>query len=167
MRAQRHRHPGSTSGSRPQSGADGGMTLVEVLVVMAVLALVAAIAMPSVRLPSRGPPLGVIAADIAAKLRAARALAIAQNREVAFAFDAKARTYAVESTGPPEPLPPEAELSITTARHLVRGSEEARLVFFADGTSSGGTIRLTHERRSIAIAVAWLTGVVDVTWEAP
>jgi general secretion pathway protein H len=143
------------------------MTLVEVLVVMAILAMVAAVAMPSVRLPSRGPPLGLVAADIAAKLRAARALAIAQNREIAFAFDAKVRTYAVDGIGRPEPLPSEADLSIRTARQLVRGSEEARLVFFADGTSSGGTIRLTHDRRSVAITVAWLTGVVDVAWEAP
>ncbi len=134
---------------------------------MAILALIAAVALPSVRLPSRGPPLGLVAADIAAKLRAARALAIAQNREIAFAFDAQARTYAVEGTGRPEPLPPGAGLSITTARQLVRGSEEARLLFFADGTSSGGTIRLSHERRSVAITVTWLTGVVDVKWEAP
>jgi general secretion pathway protein H len=138
-----------------------------VLVVMAILALVAAVALPSVRLPSRGPPLGLVAADIAAKLRAARALAIAENREAAFAFDAQARTYAVEGTGRPEPLPAGAGLSITTARQLVRGSEEARLLFFADGTSSGGTIRLSHERRSVAITVEWLTGVVDVKWEAP
>jgi general secretion pathway protein H len=138
-----------------------------VLVVMAILALVTAVALPSVRLPGRGPPLGLVAVDIAAKLRAARAMAVAQNREIAFAFDTQARTYAVEGTGRPEPLPPGADLSITTARQLVRGSEEARLVFFSDGTSSGGTIRLSHERRSVAITVTWLTGVVDVRWEAP
>lgn len=134
---------------------------------MAILAVVAAVAMPSVRLPTRGPPLGLIAADIAAKLRAARTLAIAQNRQIAFVFDAQARTYVVDGTGRPEPLPPGAGLSITTARQLVRGSEEARLVFFADGTSSGGIIRLSHEQRTIGITVAWLTGVVDVRWEAP
>jgi general secretion pathway protein H len=138
-----------------------------VLVVMTILALIAAVAMPSIRLPTQGAPLRLVAADIAAKLRAARALAIAENRDIAFVFDAQARTYAVEGTGYPAPLAPEASLSITTARQLVRGSEEVRLVFFADGTSSGGTIRLSHERRSIAITVAWLTGVVDVHWEAP
>ena len=151
----------------PRCGADGGASLIEVLVVMAILALIAAVALPSARLPSRGPSLGLIAADITAKLRAARATAIAQNREIAFTFDAEARTYAVEGTGPPEALQPGAGLSITTARQFVRGSEEARLVFFPDGTSSGGTIRLAHERRSVAITVAWLTGVVDVKWEAP
>jgi general secretion pathway protein H len=153
--------------SRQPFGGDCGVSLIEVLVVMAILALIAAVALPSVRLPSRGPPLGLVAADIAAKLRAARALAVAQNREIAFAFDAQARTYAVEGTGRPEPLPPGAGLSITTTRQLVRSSEEARLLFFGDGTSSGGTIRLSHERRSVAITVTWLTGVVDVKWEAP
>jgi general secretion pathway protein H len=159
------RHPPRVGGKR--SAADSGITLVEVLVVLAILALIAAVALPSVRLPSRGAPLGLIATDITAKLRAARVAAITQNREIAFAFDAGARTYAVEGTGPAEALPPGTALSITTARQLVRGSEVARLVFFPDGTSSGGTIRLTYERRTVAITVAWLTGVVDVTWGSP
>jgi general secretion pathway protein H len=167
MRAHGYRNCEAMSRPRPQSGADSGVTLVEVLVVMAILALIAAIAMPSARLPSRGAPLALVAVDIAAKLRAARALAIAENREIAFALDMQARTYAVEGTGRPEGLPPGADLSVTTARQLVRDSDEARLVFFADGTSSGGTVRLSHDGRSIAITVAWLTGVVALKWEAP
>jgi prepilin-type N-terminal cleavage/methylation domain-containing protein len=50
MRASGHWHLKSTSRSRPQPRADRGVTLVEVLVTVAVLAMVAAVAMPSVRL---------------------------------------------------------------------------------------------------------------------
>jgi type II secretion system protein H len=65
---------------------DEGTTLIEVLIVMAILALVAAVALPSVRAPDRAHSLRSIAADIAGRLRAARATALWENREVAFAL---------------------------------------------------------------------------------
>jgi hypothetical protein len=49
----------------------------------------------------------------------------------------------------------------------VRETGEARLVFYSDGTSSGGTIRLTDQHEQVAIGVAWLTGAVHVDRNAP
>jgi prepilin-type N-terminal cleavage/methylation domain-containing protein len=119
--AQRYRRLGAgKSGASPKAKAvQDGVSLVELLVVMAILALVAAVALPA-RAPERGPSLAVLAADIAGKLRAARALAVAQARDVAFAFDVEARTYVVEGTGAPQTLPHATDLSITTARQFVR-----------------------------------------------
>jgi hypothetical protein len=37
----------------------------------------------------------------------------------------------------------------------------ARLRFYADGTSSGGTIRLENEALSASVVVDWLTGRVS------
>jgi general secretion pathway protein H len=149
------------------TGGDEGTTLIEVLVVMAILALVAAVALPSVRLPDRVHSLRSIAADIAGRLRAARAIAISENREVAFAFDAETRAYTVEGTGTPQPLPATIEISITTAREFVRDAQDVKVLFFADGTSSGGAIKLVEARQSVTITIAWLTAAIEISWGSP
>ena len=151
----------------PPTAADDGTSLVEVLVVMAILALVAAVALPSMRGPDRTHSLRSVASDITARLRAARATALFENRDVAFTFDAETRTYLVEGTGSPQQLPPATDLSLTTAREFVRDAQEARLLFFADGTCSGGSIKLSHAQQSVTISIAWLTSAIEISWGAP
>jgi hypothetical protein len=50
-------------------------------------------------------------------------------------------------------VPSATGVLVTTARPCIREMKEARLVFFSDGTSSGGTIRLTDQHQSVAIGV--------------
>jgi general secretion pathway protein H len=154
--------PAARRGAARTGGAEDGTSLIELLVVLAVLALVAAIALPGAPTLGRGPSLGLVTSDITAKLRAARSMAIAQNREVSFALDTDTRTYGVAGLGPPKTLPAAVDLSVTTARPHIREAKEARLVFFSDGTSSGGTIRLTYQHQLVAIGVEWLTGAVHI-----
>jgi general secretion pathway protein H len=142
------------------------MLLIELLVVLAILALISTIVLPRAHVV-RGPSLGLVAADMAAKLRAARITAIAQNRDVAFALDTDTRTYGVAGTGAPRTLPAAIAVSVTTAREYIRETKEAHLVFYSDGTSSGGTIRLTDQNQAVAIGVEWLTGAVHIERSAP
>ena len=158
--------PVARCGASKTGGANDGALLIEVLVVLAILALVSTIALPRAHI-GRGPSLGLIASDIAAKLRAARSMAIAQNRDVSFALDTDARTYSVAGTGSPQTLPAAIDVSVTTARQYIRESKEAHLVFFSDGTSSGGTIRLADQNQSVAIGVEWLTGAVHIERGTP
>jgi general secretion pathway protein H len=147
-------------------GAERGTSLIEMLVVLAILALVAAVALPGAQMPGQGPSLRLVATDIAARLRAARNIAVNEQRDVAFAFDSETRTYGVEGLGPPRAVPVAVNVSVTTARQYVRDAGEARLVFYSDGSSSGGTIRLAAQHQRIVIGVAWLTGAVHVDREA-
>jgi general secretion pathway protein H len=94
-------------------------------------------------------------------------MAIAQNRDVSFALDTDARTYGVAGTGASQTLPAAIDVSVTTARGYIRDTKEAHLVFFSDGTSSGGTIRLIDQRQSVAIGVEWLTGAVHIERGVP
>jgi general secretion pathway protein H len=147
--------------------AEEGSSLIELLVVLAILALAAAIALPGASTPGQGPSLRLVAADMAIRLRAARSLAIAQQREVVFAFDSGTRTYGVAGLGAPRALPAALDVSVTTARQYVRDAGEARLVFYGDGTSSGGTIQLADRHQRVVIGVAWLTGAVHIDRNAP
>ncbi len=153
-------------GAAKTGGAEDGMLLIELLVVLAVLAVISTIALPRAHI-GRGPSLGLVASDIAAKLRAARSMAIAQNHDVSFALDTDARTYGVAGTGSPQTLPAAIDVSVTTARQYIREAKEAHLVFFSDGTSSGGTIRLADQNQSVAIGVEWLTGAVHIERGTP
>lgn len=153
------------AGRRPRGGEDGS-SLLEMLVVLAILALVAAVALPGV-MTRRDPSLRLLAADMAVKMRAARTMAVTESREVAFAFDTGTRTYGVAGLGAAKTLPAAVELTMTTARQYLRDGGEARLVFYGDGTSSGGTIVLAGPGQRVAIAVDWLTGVVRVERNAP
>lgn len=50
------------------------------------------------------------------------------------------------------------DLTLHTAERDVLGQDRAAIVFFPDGTSSGGEIRLALGERHIDIHVNWLTG---------
>jgi hypothetical protein len=49
----------------------------------------------------------------------------------------------------------------------VRDAQDVKVVFFADGTSSGGAIKLTEARQSVTITIAWLTAAIEISWGRP
>lgn len=149
------------------SEAESGVSLIEMLIVLAILSLAASLALPKLSGRDQTTPVSHLSSDIAVKLRAARAKAVAENREIVFAFDMEDRNYRVEGIGEPRQLPAGISLTITTARNRSGGREEARIAFFPDGTSSGGTIRMAYQGYSVAIEVAWLTGAITTDWSAP
>ena len=161
------RHPAARrEPAKVRIAAENGWSLIEMLVVLAILALIAAIALPGTPL-GRGASLSVVVTDMAAKLRAARSMAIAQDRDVVFALDTDRRTYGISGVGASHSIPRTIGLSVTTARTLIRENKETQLVFFSDGTSSGGTVRLTDQHQTVAIGVEWLTGAVHIERGAP
>ena len=166
-RPVRRLNPAARRGPTRNRAANNGWSLVEVLVVLAILALVAAVALPGTPILGRRPSISLVAADMAARLRAARSMAIAQNRDVSFALDTDRRIYGVVGVGAPQTIPATIGLSVTTARTLIRENSNALLVFFRDGTSTGGTIRLADQHQAVAIGVEWLTGAVHIERGAP
>jgi general secretion pathway protein H len=134
-------------------GAEAGFTLLEMLTVLAIIAIALVFAAPAFR-NSGGGGLRLQIARLAAELRMTRATAIAQNRPVAFLFDGRSRAFGVAGTRTPTVLPASIGMSSNSAREP--------LVFFPDGSSTGGRFTLSDGRQALSARVEWLTGAVVV-----
>jgi general secretion pathway protein H len=135
-------------------GSQAGETLIEVLVVVAILGLVAAIGFPQMQRTLRLFSQQQTVATVAARLRQARAEALRTDGPVAFAVSADGRGYA--TTGRKlDPTPPDVLLAEASPAG-------GAIVFFGDGSSTGGAVTVTAAGRNIAVAVSPGTGSVAV-----
>lgn len=140
--------------------ADSGITLIEMLVVLAIIGLVYALAMPTWRGPVRSAELRAAALNLTSHLRAARAAAIARGRATGITIDVPNRRYVSEVDGRVYELPASFGVSVRAADGLTQHRDAARILFFADGSSSGGNVRLQSGGRAVEVGIEWLTGVV-------
>jgi general secretion pathway protein H len=134
-----------------------GFTLFEMLAVLAILGLVAALAIPTLRRPPDNLRLEAATRSLASALRLSRAQAITRNADVVLTVHADRRIFA-SSTGLRIELDQEISVEMIFAAPLRRGRAAGAIRFFRDGTSSGGDILLTLNKRRARISVNWLTG---------
>ncbi len=145
--------------SPPASSA--GFTLIEVLVVMAILGVALAALAARGPLRSNGLDARAAASEVAQAFRLGRARAIANDRPVPVVLDLPTRRLTVDGT-PRLSLPPSFALDVV----MEDGSVPARpavFVFAPDGSATGGSVGLTLGARHLAVTVDWLTGRVGVT----
>ena len=139
---------------------DGGYTLFEMLIVLALVAVAVGFAVPAVSSGSQHSSLRKAEATVLQVLRTARAEAIRTNRESWVHLDLDSNAI---STSFGEALVLNGAVTgidFTTARALVDGPERGGLLFLPDGTSTGGRIVLHTENLSRVIEVDWITGMV-------
>jgi general secretion pathway protein H len=134
-----------------------GFTLVEMLVVLAIVGFIAAVALPALTTPSDGVRLRAVASEVLSALRLTRAGAITRHAEMALVLDLEAHTLQ-------SPVVPAKRFgSDITAEMVIAEPERATPArgafrFFPDGSSTGGDIRLRLAGREARICVSWLTG---------
>lgn len=138
-----------------------GFTLLELLVVLAVLGLVTTFALPFFTGGRAGLELRGATRELTATLREARGLAIAHNEPTAVLFDSASGSYRLSASEKAHSLPRSTRLAVYRPG-LGRddGGEAAMIVFFADGGSSGGIVEIFRGQTRGAVAVDWLTGRV-------
>jgi general secretion pathway protein H len=142
-----------------------GFTLIEMIVVLAVLGLVAGLVL------SRGPPrsaaleMRAAANAVAQTLRVARTRAIMSNQRVMVALDPRTATLRV-GVGAPRSLPAGVTMSVITTADLASTGAgtagPAGIAFLPDGSSSGGRVELATGTRHMQVGVDWLTGRVSI-----
>ncbi|MDO9712290.1 GspH/FimT family pseudopilin [Paracraurococcus lichenis] len=141
--------------------AEAGFTLLEMIVVLAVLALVAGL------FAMRGPPrsaaldLRAAAGTLVQDLRLARATAIARNASRRVLLDPADARWQAEG-GAPRALPPGTAMVVRAAA-TETGGRLAAIRFAPDGSSTGGWIELADGRRRMQLGIDWLSGRVSLT----
>lgn len=160
-----------SAGDNGKASQDAGFTLVELLVVLAILGLVAGLAATTVpasrQQQASDLDLRLHGLRMAAGLKAARAAAINRGHDVAFAFNARENTWSINGIEAPTRLPLGFHLKLETARVALREDGEGRLVFFPDGSATGGRVTLIRDTQHLTIAVGWLNGAVSIGERTP
>ena len=150
---ERQRHPWLT---------DSGVTLLELVVALGILSLAYAFALPLLRGPTRSVELQTFAQDIVNYLRTARAEAIMTGRPTAIVFDVPGRRVLPAGTRVPRSFPASATVSLQSSRELQTEAGGQQIMFYPDGSSSGGRVILDQAGRRIVVGVEWLTGLAHL-----
>jgi len=139
-----------------------GVTLLELLIVLAIMALVAGIALPLLGNGVSTTELRSSARQLAAGLRAARTEALAQRRETFLVLDVAGKRFKVDQDPREHKLPAGIELKLFTAQNDLVDATTGAIRFFPDGGSNGGRITVAAGTRKYEVDVDWLTGRVAI-----
>ncbi|MEP7206404.1 MAG: GspH/FimT family pseudopilin [Casimicrobiaceae bacterium] len=139
-----------------------GFSLLELMIVLMLMGLIAAIAVPVFGGGVSTTRLKSAAREVAAGLRMARNEAVANRREAVLTLDLAARTFRVDREPKAHALPAEIELKLYTAQSDLVSENVGAVRFFPDGGSTGGRITLAAGERKFDVDIDWLTGRVAI-----
>ena len=141
---------------------DIGFTLLEVLLVLVMVAGMVAVVVPNAYNSLSGAQLVKSTRQLASSLRKLRSQAIQTSRSTALTLDVDQRRYQLVSLNETVQLPQDFEIGLLTGARLLVGDGEGVILFYADGSSSGGQINLQRGEQAFQIDVNWLTGEVTI-----
>ncbi len=137
-----------------------GFSTIEILVVLAIIAMLASLL--SSRMAPSTASASKLAETLADTLGTARSRAIISGKPSFVEIDLS-RGVASDDTGARIEMPHGTEIEITTAKEAALLGHPNRIVFLADGTSSGGTITIRREGVAATVETNWLTALSHVT----
>lgn len=143
-------------------GAERGFTLLEMVCVLAIIAMLAAVLLPLVPRETSRSRLQAYALQIATLLKADRVAAISRRTSVATLVDPGARAVHSGATSNAIRIPDDVRFDALLPQTCRRQAALSTISFFANGTSCGGTIALTRFDAGYEIRVNWLTGRIEI-----
>ena len=140
-----------------------GFTLIEVLVVLAIMVVVVAILIPIGGPQRQHAQLTAGARQIAEGLRLTRSRAILDNQSTAFLIDVRQDVFRAAGAAAPEALPPGLKVAlVTTEQEAMNGASVGAIRFYPDGSSSGGGVALSAAGEGYVVLVDWLSGGISI-----
>jgi general secretion pathway protein H len=143
--------------------ASSGVTLLELLIVLSIMAILAAVVLPM--FGGTGVSTSELkgaARQVAAGLRVARSEALATRQETRVMLDLEQRTFRIDRDAHVHTLPRMIEVKLFTAQSDLVNDRVGAIRFFADGGSNGGRVTLAAGARKYDIDIDWLTGRVAI-----
>lgn len=141
---------------------EAGFTLIEIVCVLAIIGLLAALIFPQFPKTTTRTRLGGYALETAALLKADRYAAMRTGTPVATTLSAANRTVRSGATGAIVQLPADVAFDAILAKRCGARQTGSTIDFFPSGMSCGGMIALAREGAGFQIRVNWLTGGVEV-----
>jgi general secretion pathway protein H len=156
------RQPTSPAARAERGIGERGFALIEILCVLAIIGLLAAIILPAIPRTTTRAKLESYAVETAALLKADRNAALRRQIQVTTQIDAVARSIRSGVTGRSIRLPNDVSLEALLASRCADRNAGRSIDFFPSGMSCGGTLALTRPGMGYEVRVNWLTGGVDI-----
>jgi general secretion pathway protein H len=139
-----------------------GFTLLEVVCVLAIVALLATIALPAMPIGTTQSRLAGYAVEVATLLKVDRTVAIRRGEMVSTSLSSASRIVRSGAGEGTVHLPPDVALDAILAEHCGGRSAGSTIDFFPSGSSCGGTVAIVRQGAGFQIRVNWLTGGVEI-----
>ena len=144
-----------------------GFSLVEMLVVIAILALVATVGATRLSGPNEATVLKAEARKLVSHLRATRSMSLAKSRVFTVEAVEGGAGYAIRPGEEIVQLPDTLTLSLSPGRRIGPAlNDDPAIAFYPDGSASGGSITLAGPSGGQRITVNWMTGEVALAPQA-
>jgi prepilin-type N-terminal cleavage/methylation domain-containing protein len=155
-----------TSMRRKRGGASAGFTLIEIMIVVAIMGLTFSIGLPSFVHAFKREGMRKVEKDLLDACREARAEAIMKDHPVDLVFHPIDRTFEVPGVFPQAQLPDDVTIDILGVNFIQKESEDiARIRFYPTGTSDEFTILLhstAGEYRKYSLDTVTALTVIEV-----
>jgi general secretion pathway protein H len=148
--------------ARQDRDGESGFALIEILCVLAIIGLLAAIILPGFPRSTTRTRLESLAVETAAILKADRSAALRRHVQVTTIVDAAGRAIRSGATGRILRWPSDVTINTALATRCADREAGRSIDFFPTGMSCGGTIALVRPGMGYEIRVNWLTGGVEI-----
>jgi general secretion pathway protein H len=159
--------PARRQGYAPSKAGERGVVLLEIVCVLAIIALLAAILLPVIPRATSRARLEAYAVQVASLVTLDRNAAIRRRAQIRTQVDAPSRIIASGATGQIVRLPDDVTVSALVAARCGDRPSGGRIIFFASGMSCGGVIALARPGNAYQVRINWLTGGVEVVPVTP